>query len=884
MTYQSTNPRSKCLPAHSPSSARLPLRYLTLLAIVGLATGCGGSDTPMYQVTATAGTGGSISPTSITSAEGSKVQLALTVNAGYDINTVSGCDGSLSGTTYTTGALSANCTVTASFKLKQYAVTATAAAGGSISPASSMVDHGTTTVLTVTPQTGYDINTVTGCGGTLAGDKYTTGAVTGACSVNATFKLKQYAVTAAAGTGGTITPTSSTVDHGSSVVLTVTPQTGYDINTVTGCGGSLAGDKYTTGAVTGACTVNASFKLKQYVVTATATAGGTVSPSSVTVDHGTTTVITVTADAGFDIAGVTGCGGTLVADKYTTAAITAACTVAASFSAKKTLTGTAAAGAPVIGKVIVLDSTGKTAEATIDANGKYSLNIAGLTPPLLLNARGAIGTKSISLTSVAYQADFGGTINITPFTDLIISNTIGQSARGWFDNADFSKLVPAQTTTARTELTNRLAPMLARLNVSNQVDLLRTEFSANHTGLDAALDIIRVDVNPQNNSATITNLLTQEALTDSFTATETDTLQDPGVLTTVIDDLTAIETRFKDFAALFATKVPADGDATYNSFFHASFLDDGSTNPNDLLPNFVGLEGFSFKQVGLVRKVSESQWVMNATVLDKTGTLLGAFTWHVIKDNGVWKFAGSQRTFSLRLHPMVWRDDAGYRSVIEFDYDTGKSNIAYIVLKGPGLNTNLMNAGPGVIFVVGSKSIVTNSALYNAKWLADCTVAPQSTCFTRDQLKPGANYTAQAYTANFATVGSAVTMTLEAVPMLHTTAQANEAKLFPKLTGIVDANGNAVTTKQQAAAGGRFVVKWSLPTRNVPACINTLGMEVVGQAQGSRNSSTNETLKCGATSGDVLLDAFPNAIQRAGAWLWIDHESGVSFGEGFNLN
>ncbi|WP_156033363.1 BACON domain-containing protein [Candidatus Magnetobacterium casense] len=41
----------------------------------------------------------------------------------------------------------------------------------------------------------------------------------------------------------------------------MTPNTGYSIGSVTGCGGSLSGNTYTTGAITANCTVTATFSL-----------------------------------------------------------------------------------------------------------------------------------------------------------------------------------------------------------------------------------------------------------------------------------------------------------------------------------------------------------------------------------------------------------------------------------------------------------------------------------------------------------------------------------------------------------------------------------------------------------------------------------------------
>lgn len=68
-----------------------------------------------------------------------------------------------------------------------------------------------------------------------------------------------YTVTANAGAGGGISPASATVNSGATASFTVTPNGGNSINTVTGCGGALAGSTYTTGAVTANCTVAASF-------------------------------------------------------------------------------------------------------------------------------------------------------------------------------------------------------------------------------------------------------------------------------------------------------------------------------------------------------------------------------------------------------------------------------------------------------------------------------------------------------------------------------------------------------------------------------------------------------------------------------------------------
>jgi hypothetical protein len=78
--------------------------------------------------------------------------------------------------------------VTASFATDTHTITPSAGANGNISPSTPQtVNNGATTSFLITPDTNYHINTVTGCGGTLSGNTYTTGPVTADCAVTVTF-------------------------------------------------------------------------------------------------------------------------------------------------------------------------------------------------------------------------------------------------------------------------------------------------------------------------------------------------------------------------------------------------------------------------------------------------------------------------------------------------------------------------------------------------------------------------------------------------------------------------------------------------------------------------------------------------------------------------
>ncbi|HEY6643302.1 outer membrane beta-barrel protein [Povalibacter sp.] len=139
------------------------------------------------------------------------------------------------------------------------------------------------------------------------------------------------AVTASAGTGGTIDPGSATVASGSTTTFNITPNAGYRVADVAGCNGTLSGGTFTTGAITSACEVTASFSRLEYTVSATADTGGSITPASVSVLHGEAASFAVSAATGYSISGVTGCSGTLNGATFTTAAIAGTCSITASF-------------------------------------------------------------------------------------------------------------------------------------------------------------------------------------------------------------------------------------------------------------------------------------------------------------------------------------------------------------------------------------------------------------------------------------------------------------------------------------------------------------------------------------------------------------------------
>lgn len=117
--------------------------------------------------------------------------------------------------------------------------------------------------LTIAPAENYQVDSITGC--VEAGCSITINATNPNLTVDASFKLKQYTVIASvSGIGGTITPTSTTVDHNASATFTVTPtDSSYIITSVDGTGCTVSGinGNYVTDAITdNDCVVVATFE------------------------------------------------------------------------------------------------------------------------------------------------------------------------------------------------------------------------------------------------------------------------------------------------------------------------------------------------------------------------------------------------------------------------------------------------------------------------------------------------------------------------------------------------------------------------------------------------------------------------------------------------
>lgn len=200
-----------------------------------------------FTVTASAGANGALSCVSPVASGGSTSCIAIP-NAGFATQSISGCSGTPTAVgvnSYVTGAITANCTVSASFVAIVNGACGTAnGVATSVAPAANLCSAGAASAVTATTSQ-FTWSCSSANGGTNA-----------SCAAPRT-----YTITASAGANGALSCLSPAVG-GNTTSCTATPNAGFQTQSISGCGGTpttLGVNSYATGTITADCTVTASF-------------------------------------------------------------------------------------------------------------------------------------------------------------------------------------------------------------------------------------------------------------------------------------------------------------------------------------------------------------------------------------------------------------------------------------------------------------------------------------------------------------------------------------------------------------------------------------------------------------------------------------------------
>ncbi len=164
--------------------------------------------------------------------------------------------------------------------------------------------------------------------------------------------------------------------------------------------------------------------------------------------------------------------------------------------------GVAASGAPIIGTVTLKDASNpeKVRTTTSAVDGSFSISVNGLTPPFLLT----ITWTDSSGTNQMYSFTEGpGTANINPFSNAAFAATVNADPNSVPASPDpaLFRAISDNSRTASSNLRNKLSPLFTRYGTTQ--DPIGDEYQANHSGLDAMFDDVKITVS--NGMIVVTN-------------------------------------------------------------------------------------------------------------------------------------------------------------------------------------------------------------------------------------------------------------------------------------------------------------------------------------------------------------------------------------------
>ncbi len=332
------------------------------------------------------------------------------------------------------------------------------------------------------------------------------------------------------------------------------------------------------------------------------------------------------------------------------------------------LSGVAAAGGAIVGTVTVKGSLGLSVSTTIKADGHYNVDVTGLTPPYRIRAQGTVGGKTYKIYSYAQASDIGNTINVSPFTDLIIANTAQQIAESFFDSNTTTSLDPVELALQETALQVKLQAVFSTLGLDTAIDLLRTTFSTDHSGLDAALDLIQIGT-AQNNIVTITNLLDGSTIVDDISDLGDNTeviVIDPIEVEEAISDIQAIANLFQILSNAFIDGLPAP--SVIEDIFSLDFIENDSSIDQFLTeittdPTLVGLGFASVSISDLDSTAGTASVAFNIVLQEEVEREIE--TWFAVKDSVLgWQLQGDQRIVDVSDFQYICNDYDGQDDVI----------------------------------------------------------------------------------------------------------------------------------------------------------------------------------------------------------------------------
>lgn len=285
--------------------------------------------------------------------------------------------------------------------------------------------------------------------------------------------------------------------------------------------------------------------------------------------------------------------------------------------------GTAAAGAPIAAAVVTLrDANGVEVTDTTAPDGTYSVTAPALTPPFLVECDDGAGTVLFSIGSGP------GVVNVTPFTDLVISSyyevhdvTLDGTFFRTYGGPGLQGAVLAPTSGEVDAIASVVGGMVSLWLQQEGVDpttfdLIETPFDADGSGFDAVLDLTTVDGNDvtvtdgtTTTTSTITadlsGMITVETTTTSGGSTTT-SLSSTTISTSAAGqtDLEGATAALDDFFDMVRTRGSSIVSAHVLPFLDNGFLDGGTDRTFFAAEVATSLRDVTVGDVNILRVVS----------------------------------------------------------------------------------------------------------------------------------------------------------------------------------------------------------------------------------------------------------------------------------------
>lgn len=232
---------------------------------------------------------GTVSPAGQTVEHGANATVVATPKAAYNFAGWYNGTTKVSSNASYTFAVTANISLTAKFTIKTFTTTTANSTGGTASVNKSSVEYGGSAIWTATPSTGYNFSKWSN--GSTA-NPLTVSNITANTHITPVFVLKSYTVTWNPN-GGSVSPTSTTKTHGSTLGTLPTPTRAANVQytytfkgwfTATTGGTQVSASTTVTGNVTYYAQWTAT--PRSYTATFNGNGGGTPSPSTITKTYG----------------------------------------------------------------------------------------------------------------------------------------------------------------------------------------------------------------------------------------------------------------------------------------------------------------------------------------------------------------------------------------------------------------------------------------------------------------------------------------------------------------------------------------------------------------------------------------------------------------------